>query len=258
VSPSTPEKTPSLAATSLARHRVRDAVQHLILSGEYRSGQRLVQQELAQRFGVAQSVVRESLLELQFCGLVEAVDHLGMFVSGLDAPGLLHAYQIRELFEGLAARLCCESAGRADLRELAELARKIYALARRGGLETMSEFDRRFHYRILQISENQLLARLTEGYQVLGMFVRANRDPRRIRDEHLEIVKAIEADQPAAAEDLARRHVRESWLTIKKQIDQGTFVPHWVGPPVPYRATGGNPGKSPRKSNKSKERKKST
>ena len=73
----------SAPGATLARHRVRDGIQRLILSGEYQPGQRLVQQELAGRFGVAQSVVRESLLELQFCGLVEAVDNLGMFVSGL-------------------------------------------------------------------------------------------------------------------------------------------------------------------------------
>lgn len=233
-----------VGSTTLARHRVRDAIQQLILSGTYRSGERLVQQELAGRFGVAQSVVRESLLELQFCGLVEAVDHSGMFVRGLDAKGLLQAYQIRELFEGLAARLCCESAGRADLRDLAELAQTTFELARQGELRATSEADRRFHCRMVQISGNELLARLTEGYQVLGMFVRANRDYRQVRDEHLEMVKAIEANQSATAERLARRHVREAWLTIKQQIDEGTFVPHWVGGAVEPRATARKASKS--------------
>ncbi|MBN2577714.1 MAG: GntR family transcriptional regulator [Pirellulales bacterium] len=252
--PPTPGKP---AATCLARHRVRDAIQQLILSGEFQPGQRLVQQELAERFEVAQSVIRESLLELQFCGLVEAVDRLGMFVSGLDAKGLRHAYQIRELFEGLAARLCCESACRADLRELAELARKIFDLASRGDLEPMSQCDREFHFRLVQASGNPLLARLTEGYQMLGMFVRANRDPRQIRDEHLEMLKTIEANRPAAAEDLARRHVREAWHAIEEQIDQGTFVPHWVGQVVEYQAAGDG-GAKPTKKKKPKERKKTT
>jgi len=256
VSTSTPKKPQRAATTTLARHRVRDAIQQLILSGTYRSGQRLVQQDLAERFGVAQSVIRESLLELQFCGLVEAVDHLGMFVRGLDAKGLLQAYQIRELFEGLAARLCCESAGRADLRELTELARKTYNLAGRGDLQRMSEFDRRFHCRIVQISGNQLLATLTEGYQVLGMFVRADRDHRQVRDEHFEMIKAIEANQPATAERLARRHVREAWLTIKERMDQGTFVPHWVGKPVKFPATSNKKGKT--RTEKKKPKRKST
>ncbi|NUQ63786.1 MAG: GntR family transcriptional regulator [Pirellulales bacterium] len=230
------------SGATLARHRVRDAVQQLILSGEFQPGRRLVQQELAQRFGVAQSVVRESLLELQFCGLVEAVDNLGMFVSELDVRTLLAAYEIREMFEGLAARLCCERASRADLRELADLANRTYDLARQGKPEAMSESDRQFHFRMVQASQNPLLARLTEGYRLLGLFVRANRPPRQVRDDHFGIVAAIEANRPDEAERLARRHVEDARKAIERQVAEGTFVPQWVGtadepPPKPKPKT---------------------
>ena len=247
---------------SLARHRVRDGIQRLILSGEYQPGQRLVQQELAGRFGVAQSVVRESLLELQFCGLVRAVDNLGMFVSGLDARTLLAAYEIREVFEGLGARLCCERASRADLRELVELAEQDYRLGREGKVEAMSALDRRFHYRMIQACGNELLAKLTESYQVLGMFVRADRDIRQVRDEHLEIVKAVEANRPAQAERLARRHVQAARQAIEREVAEDTFVPHWAGeaeaahsaePPEPA-ATGSATPVAVKKTNKKKDK----
>src|SRR5213083_3643409 len=84
-----------------ARGRVREDVRRLILSGELKPGTRLTQQHLAKRFGVAQSVVRESLLELQASGLVRSVDNLGIFVSDLDTNLLLQAYQVREMIEGL-------------------------------------------------------------------------------------------------------------------------------------------------------------
>jgi len=212
----------------LARHRVRSEIQRLILCGHFRPGQRLVQQELAARFNVAQSVVRESLLELQFCGLVEAVDNLGMFVAGVDAGTLLAAYEIREVFEGLAARLCCQHASRADLAALAQMAREIYRLGRQDDLEAMSALDRRFHFRTLEISRNPLLVRLTDGYRLLGMFVRASRNIRQVRDEHLRIVEAIAANRPALAERLAREHVRAARQAVQQQLTRGDFVPHWV------------------------------
>ncbi len=212
----------------LARHRVRSEIQRLILCGEFRPGQRLVQQELAARFHVAQSVVRESLLELQFCGLVRAVDNLGMFVAGLDPHTLLAAYEIREVFEGLAARLCCQHASRADLAMLAQMAREAYRQGQEGNLEVMSGLDRRFHFRIIEISQNPLLVRLTDGYRLLGMFVRASRDIRQVRDDHLQIIKAIEANRPAAAERLARQHVRAARAAVEKQLRRGQFVPQWV------------------------------
>src|SRR5213082_2404532 len=91
-----------------ARGRVREDIRRCILTGEFRQGTRLAQQHLAKRFGVAQSVVRESLLELQLSGLVRSVDNLGIFVGELDTQRLLDAYRVREMFEGLAARLCCQ------------------------------------------------------------------------------------------------------------------------------------------------------
>ena len=151
-----------------------------------------------------------------------------MFVSGLDAEILLSAYEIREMFEGLAARLCCERASRSDLRDLAELAEENLRHGSHRDLEAMSSLDRQFHSRIVQISRNPLLARLTEGYRVLGMFVRASRDIRQVHDEHLEIVKTIEANQPEIAERLAREHVRAARRAIERQVGEKTFVPHWV------------------------------
>src|SRR5690348_11400313 len=100
----------------VARHHVREEIQRRILSGETRAGERLSQQSLARELGVAQGTVRESLFELQWLGLVESVDHLGVFVGDLDVARILQAYQVREFLEGLAARLCCSSVGSPILR----------------------------------------------------------------------------------------------------------------------------------------------
>src|SRR5688500_9072945 len=82
-----------------ARGRVREDVRKLILSGERKPGTRLTQQHRAKRFGGAQSVGRESLLELQASGLVRSVDNLVIFVSDLDTSSLNHAYHVREVLE---------------------------------------------------------------------------------------------------------------------------------------------------------------
>ena len=90
----------------VGRHQVREEIQRRILSGETQPGERLTQQSLAKELGVAQGTVRESLLELQWLGLVESIDRLGVFVEKLDAPRLCEAYQVREFLEGLAVAAC--------------------------------------------------------------------------------------------------------------------------------------------------------
>ena len=211
-----------------ARGRVREDVRKLILSGELKPGTRLTQQHLAKRFGVAQSVVRESLLELQASGLVRSVDNLGIFVSDLDAHSLIHAYHVREMLEGLAARLCCERASRADIRQLHEMVQRIDELAVAGKLPERGTLDRAFHHRTILISGNPILTNLTDSYQMLNMVVQLTRDHEQVLSEHLAIVAAIEKGEPDAAEHAARTHVSGLRRFIQQLIAEGKFEPRWV------------------------------
>jgi DNA-binding GntR family transcriptional regulator len=216
------------SAQTTARGRVREDVRRLILSGELKPGTRLTQQHLAKRFGVAQSVVRESLLELQSSGLVRSVDNLGIFVSDLDTNTLIHAYHVREVIEGLAAGLSCERASRTDIRELYETAERIHELALADRLQERGVLDRHFHHRTILISANPILANLTDSYQMLNMVVQVLRDHELILSEHRGIVEAIEKGDYDQAERRARAHVAGSRAHIEQAIARGTFEPRWV------------------------------
>jgi DNA-binding GntR family transcriptional regulator len=212
----------------IARHQVREELQRRILSGETRPGERLTQQSLARELGVAQGTVRESLLEMQWLGLVDSVDRLGVFVGNLDADLLCEAYQVRELLEGLASRSACMHAARADIAELRAIADNICKLAGQGKLEEIGTADRAFHLQIMRLSRNRILLRLAEGYRVLSMAVHASRDPSIDCEEHLKIVDAIEHNLPDDAERIARIHVDAARRIIEQEISEGKFAPHWV------------------------------
>jgi len=216
------------AESTTARQRVGKEVRRLILAGELKPGERLTQQHLAKRFGVAQSVVRESLLELQFTGLVQMIDNLGIFVGRLNSDALIQACEVREMLEGLAARSCCDRASRADLRELSEMAEEIYKLGVAGKEDQRGRLDRKFHLRMIEISRNDVLVRLIDACHVLGMTVQASRPHGVIRREHLQIVSAIENGNAREAERLAREHVAGAREALQKQISQGDFTPRWV------------------------------
>lgn len=211
----------------VARHEVREEIQRRILSGETKPGERLSQQGLARELGVAQGTVRESLLELHWLGLVQSVDHMGVFVDKLDVASISEAYYVREVLEGLAARLACRNAGRADIAELHAMAEKIHRLAEDKDNETGS-LDRAFHLRITELSRNSALTRLSQAYRALGMTVRAFRDPEIIFSEHTRIVEAIEHNFADEAERLARSHVVDARRTIEAMAKEGEFVPEWV------------------------------
>ena len=211
-----------------ARWWLREKIQRGILGGEYAPGEQLRQIELARRYEVAQSVVREALLELSFSGLVRPVENVGMFVSDLGAEELLQAYEIREVLEGLAGRLCCDTVNRANLRDLRRRAERIHELGEAEDWERMGTADHEFHHAIIRISHNEVLDRLTDGYRILGMVVRANRDIDEVYGEHLAIVDALEANEGEEAERLARSHVRAARDAMERQIAREGFHPRWV------------------------------
>ena len=140
-------------ASPIARHEIREEIQRRILAGESKPGERLSQQSLARELGVAQGTVRESLLELQWLGLVESVDHLGVFVEKLDVARICEAYLVREVLEGLAARLACSTCQPSDVAELRNLAEQIWKLAQlhRGRIDEAPSLDRGFHLQIIEI-----------------------------------------------------------------------------------------------------------
>jgi DNA-binding GntR family transcriptional regulator len=218
----------SNSSSQSARGRVREDVRKMILNGELKPGSRLTQQHLAKKFGVAQSVVRESLLELQASGLVRSVDNLGIFVSDLDQSTLIHAYHVREMIEGLAVRLACERASRSDIRELYEMAERTHEMAMASDQRERGTLDRHFHHRTIVISANPILMNLTESYQMLNMVVAVLRDHEQILREHRGIIDAIEKGDCDEAERRARAHVIGSRKAIEEAIEAGTFQPRWV------------------------------
>ena len=198
------------------------------MSGKCQPGERLAQQSLAKELGVGQGTIRESLLELEWLGLVESVDRLGVFVGKLDTAHLAEAYEVREYLEGLAARRACAHASHSDLAALEEMAERIWALSNAGKVEEMGAVDRAFHLQIMSLSRNRILLRLAEGYRVLGMAVRTAREPRQVHEEHTGIVDAIKRNLPDEAEKLARQHVEETRRTIALEAEREDYEPIWV------------------------------
>lgn len=212
----------------VTRHQVRDRLVEMILSGERPPGTKLVQQPLARRFGVAQGVVREALLELQAYGLVNTIDNRGVFVSELSPKTLLDAFEVREIHEGLAARLCCERTSRSEIRELVDITRQIYALASKGQSMEAALLDRELHQRIVHLSGNTMLIRLADNYRHLGKVIQLTRDPEQVRDDHLAILEAIQEGRTDDAERLMRQHIRVGREAASERIMQGQFIPRWL------------------------------
>ncbi len=201
-----------------ASEKVLEQIGQSILSGEFEPGARLTETDLAQRFGVSRSPLREALLRLEERQLIERVPFSGMRVVALDVRTVDELYEIREVLEGLACRRAAAVITPDQVAELrAALAERSAALrARRKGDARQLPTIHDFHVLIARISGNRELERLLNGEiwnYMRAQYRRWARAQSRMEmghAEHLRIVDALEARDGELAEMLMRRHVNAS------------------------------------------------
>ena len=195
----------------------------LILSaidnGTYRPGDRLVESELAERFGVSRTPVREALQRLETQSMLTR-DGRSLIVSALDHNQLTELYAVRTELEALAARLAARHASREEVRVLGAMVEEDRAIL--DDPQALARANRRFHHQIHLASHNRyLVQQLDIVHRTMALMAHSSLAvPGRGDDslaEHREIVQAIGAGDPDAADATLRAHISRAYETRLRQ-----------------------------------------
>lgn len=197
---------------------VVDGVLFAVREGQLAPGQRLVENDFARRFGVSRATVREAFQRLEAEGLLSQERHKGFTVCALTRKRLIEVYQIREVLDGLAARLAAPHF-KADSRALKALMSALEKARKQHDLAEFSRLNREFHELIRQTSGHALatkLARSVEQSVYHHQFRLLAQKPSVFsgQDEHEKIFRALIAGDSQAAEDEARAHVRATLAAL--------------------------------------------
>ena len=187
-------------------------------TGTYRPGDRLVESELADRFGVSRTPIREALQRLETQSLLTR-DGRSLIVASLDHNQLAELYVVRTELEGLAARLAARHAAPEEVRVLRAMVEEDRRIV--GDPKALARANRRFHKQIHLASHNRylvqqldlvhrsmaLLATTSLAVEGRGLAALA---------EHDRIVAAIEAGDGDAAYLALRDHISHAFETRLK------------------------------------------
>jgi DNA-binding GntR family transcriptional regulator len=149
---------------------------------------------------------------LIYDGLAEHAMHRGAVVTSIDPSGFSDLLEVRQLLEGLAARLAAERITKAAIDELGATLREHATVVAGGDLYANVELDVRFHTIIRAAAGNHdldaMLARtMCRAHLSLHTLWRGPRDPQAMLSEHRAIYAAIAARDAAAAEAAAHAHI---------------------------------------------------
>jgi DNA-binding GntR family transcriptional regulator len=192
-----------------------DLLLEAIDQGEFRPGDRLVESELAERFGVSRTPIREALQRLETQSVL-ARDGRSLVVSSLDHDQLGELYVVRAELEGLAGRLAAQHAAPEEIRVLWEMVRRDADFVGRPDL--LARTNRRFHHQIHLASHNRyLIQQLEMVHRSMALLANTSlaaqgRD-RQSLEEHAAIVRTIEARDGAAADAAIREHISRAFET---------------------------------------------
>jgi len=208
---------------------VDDATQTLrdaILDGRFTAGARLRQTDLADQLAISRTPVREALGRLQHEGLVELLPGGGVRVAVLALEEAAELYDLREVLDGLAARLAAQRAAPASFARLEKsLDRMAQCLARNDANQWFGAHVA-FHEEIFRASGNARLIALSAMVRlsIQRFHPVLLRTPHRLADadrEHRGIHAAIVSGDGERAELLARAHIAGAKEIVVKAIAQG-------------------------------------
>ncbi|MGC3939416.1 GntR family transcriptional regulator [Roseobacter sp. EG26] len=187
--------------------------------GVYRPGDRLVESELAERFGVSRTPIREALQRLETQSLL-ARDGRSLIVASLDHNQMAELYVVRRELEGLAARLAAQHATEEEVRILREMVEADNALV--DNPVALARANRRFHTQIHLASHNRyLVQQLDLVHRTMALMattsLAAQGRGEIAQTEHDAIIRAIEAKDADAAAEALRDHISVAFMTRLKQ-----------------------------------------
>jgi len=196
---------------------------HALRAGLYRPGDRLREEEVAQRLKVSRTPVREALGRLMAKGFVEPAGGRGLIVRSLDAAEVLELYAMREILEGAAARLAAQHASPPEIDALIDLEEAFEAQVHDPA--ELARLNRAFHETIFRAARNRYLdsalQELQDGIALLGVTTfSAPGRPSTAAEEHRALIDAIAARDADRAERLARSHIQEALRTRLRLLQQ--------------------------------------
>lgn len=149
------------AGSPLERVELRDmvtsALRELILTGELEPGERLVETELAERFGTSRGPVRDAFAELELGGLLRSGNPRGTYVRLFSTVDVDEMYTLRQSLEGLAAQRATDRLSHDALDDLRNHQSDLTAAVQRGDAISASRADMAFHRTIVEHADHERL-----------------------------------------------------------------------------------------------------
>lgn len=202
--------------------KVYKVLRSMIVNGDLRSGEKLGQEELAEKLGVSRTPLLFAFSKLEQDNLVEVIPRRGAYVRRYSRRELLDIYDIRCRLEPLAARDAAMNASPEDIESLAQLLGAVREALRAGDPLAQMRTDYEFHMELLRCCGNRFLLDMlaTLNIVVISNAEGLQKPPERSLREHEALLAALRARDADRAEAVMFAHVNDSRRNLAASDEQ--------------------------------------
>ena len=184
----------------------------------------VTEQQLADRFQVSRTPIREALKELEGFDIIARKQKKGIHLKKPSIELLVAVYDVRSALEGFAGRLATQKVTDEDLRELETLARQFTEGREEGHHEKCEAANIAFHNKIIELSGNPLLIQIMKSFSIirqafkLAYSIQPERKGVTTPYPHEEIVEKMKAGDTEGCEKLLRAHIQRAKKGLIEQL----------------------------------------
>lgn len=213
----------------LQREKLGDQIyavlKKMIADYRFQPGARLNIESIARELEVSRTPVWEAVRRLEQEGLVENIPNRGVFMSSLTAEEALDLYAVREVLEGMAARLAATRIDESSLEKMARFILRQREVIEKQDILAYSKLDFEFHATLYDTCGNEWLKELLETIKnkMRPLTLHMQPDFSKLIDQHAELVRALRGRDPEKAEEAFRRHNQYMMAQIREDVDAGRW-----------------------------------
>jgi len=192
------------------REKILETIRDAILKGALKPGEKVAEPELAERFGISRTPIREAFRQLESEGYLTVIPRKGAVVAALSEKDVDEFYAIKSILEGYAAELAATRLSQKEIEKLQAINEKLRNLAAEGDVKNFYRAHNEFHDLFIKAADNQKLAELIQqlGMKFLRLRMASLSAPGRMNisvAEHERLIEAFKMQDGHLAESLVKK-----------------------------------------------------
>lgn len=205
------------------RDVVFNTLREAIIKGDLKPGERLMENQLADKLGVSRTPVREAIRKLELENLVVMIPRKGAEVAKITEKDIRDVLEVRAALESLAVELACEKISQEQIKQLLSVKEAFKEAIKTKDVHQIVSADIEFHQVILEATNNDKLMHILNNlkehiYRFRVKYIYQMKDYTTISKEHEEMVNRIINKDIEGSKEVTYQHIKEQEEAVIEMI----------------------------------------